>query len=218
MEPPPLWKTIIVLDLDLYAKAYKLVNSRNDLRNRYVLCLGELHIIFAEIRAIGTFINSSGIDDAWMAAEWFDSESLLRQVRECSNMKRALAAHEATLVAVNILILQEAMRWFKDNNWCNEEMINAISKARDVIKNNDWHSGNFKESWDQFKRYLIDIKLQEKIDEFVTLNKSNRLLQFLVKYSQMVIRLFTSNSFQKLGIALRCSGRYDGGFCQHGSY
>ena len=191
LEPPPLWKTIIVLDLDLYAKAYKLVNSRNDLRNRYVLCLGELHIVFTEIRAIGTFINSSGIDDAWMAAEWFDSESLLRQVRECSNMKRALAAHEATLVAVNILILQEAMRWFTDNNWCNEEMINAISKARDVIKNNDWFSGNFKESWDQFKRYLIDIELQEKIDEFVTLNKSNRLLQFLVKYSQMVIRLFT---------------------------
>ena len=191
LEPPPLWKTIIVLDLDLYARAYKLVNSRSDLRDRYVLCLGELHIVFAEIRAIGTFINSSGIDDAWMAAEWFNSESLLRQVRECSNMKRALAAHEATLIAVNILILQEAMRWFKDCNWYSEELIKAIATARDAIKNNDWYSGSFKESWDQLKRYLIDIKLEEKIDEFVRLNKSNRLLQFLVKYSQMVTRLFT---------------------------
>ena len=38
---------------------------------------------------------------------------------------------------------------------------------------------------------MIDIKLDEKIREFVQHNKNNRLLQFLVKYSQMVTRLFT---------------------------
>ena len=74
LQDPPQWKTIIVLDLDLYAKAYKLVHSRRDLRDRYV------HTVFAAIRAIGTFINCSFIDDAWMAAEWFDSECLLRQI------------------------------------------------------------------------------------------------------------------------------------------
>ena len=115
----------------------------------------------------------------------------MRQVRECSNMKRALAAHEATLIAVNILILQEAMRWFKDCNWYSEDLIKAIATARDAIKNNDWYSGRFKESWEQLKKYMIDIKLDEKISEFVRLNKNNRLLQFLVKYSQMVTRLFT---------------------------
>ena len=191
LDPPPLWKTIIALDLDLYAKAYKLVNGRSDLRDRYILCLGDLHIVFAELRAIGTFIDSSGIDDAWMAAGWFDSECLLRQVKECSNMKRALAAHEATLIATNIMILQEAVIWFKENNWYNEELIQAIEKARDAIKNKDLHSGRFKESWEQLKKYMKDIQLDEKIAEFVNLNKSNRLLQYLVKYAQMVTRLFT---------------------------
>ena len=79
----------IVLDLDLYAKAYTLVHSRRDLRDRYVLCLGALHTVFAAIRAIGTSINCSGIDDAWMAAEWFDSECLLRQVKKCKKYEES---------------------------------------------------------------------------------------------------------------------------------
>ena len=105
LDPSPLWKTIIVLDLGLYAKAYKLVRSRYDLRKRYVLCLGELYTVFASLCAIGTFINCSGLDDAWMNAGWFDSESLLRQVKDCSNMKRAMATDEATLSAVHVMIL-----------------------------------------------------------------------------------------------------------------
>ena len=192
LEPPtPTWKTIIVLDLDLYAKAYKLVNSRNDLRNQYVLCLGELHIVFAQIRAIGTFIDSSGIDDAWMAAEWFDSESLLRQVKECSNMKRALAAHEATLLAVNTIILQGALSWFQDIKWFDEELLSSLKTARDVIARKNMSSGSFRDSWNRFQTHMVDLNLEEKINEFVTSNKENRMLQFLAKYSQMVTRLFT---------------------------
>ena len=139
------------MDLDLYAKAYKLINCRSYLRDRYVLCLGELHIVFAEIRAIGTFINCSGLDDAWMAADWFDSECLLRQVKECSNMKRALAAHDETLIAINILVSQQALRWFKDCNWYNEELIQVITRGRDARNNEDLYSGKFKESWNQLE-------------------------------------------------------------------
>ena len=191
LKPPPSWKTIIVLDLDLYAKAYKLVNSRDDLRNRYVLCLGELQIVFAEIRAIGTFIDSSGIDDAWMAAEWFDSESLLRQVKECSNMKRALAAHEATLTAVNTMILQGALCWYKEIKWFDEELLNSLRIARDVVSGKNMNTAMFRDSWNQFQQHMSELNLEEKINEFVTSNKKNRMLQFLVRYSQMVTRLFT---------------------------
>ena len=118
-------------------------------------------------------------------------ESLLRQVKECSNMKGALVAHEATLIVVNILILQGALCRFKEYDWCNENLIKAIMIARNAIKNRDMYSGRFKEAWTRLKNYMIDIKLDEKIREFVQHNKNNRLLQFLVKYSQMVTRLFT---------------------------
>ena len=40
-------KSVINLDLDLYEKCYLLVHSRIDMRDKYMLCLGELHAVFA---------------------------------------------------------------------------------------------------------------------------------------------------------------------------
>ena len=62
------------------------------------------------------FINCFGSDDAWINTRWFDSESLLQQVKDWSNMKRTIATHAATLIAVNVLILLEIWRWYDDWN------------------------------------------------------------------------------------------------------
>ena len=52
------------------------VNDRADLRSMFVLCLGELHIVFAYLRAIGTFVQSSGIDLAWIKSKWFGENTV----------------------------------------------------------------------------------------------------------------------------------------------
>ena len=44
-----------------------------------------------------------------MSAEWFDSPCLLREIIECSNMKRALAALEPTLIAISIMLFKEIL-------------------------------------------------------------------------------------------------------------
>ena len=72
--------TIVSLDLNLYEKVYKLINSRDDLRGKFIPRLGELHAVFAHVRAIGHFIAHSGLEDAWIEAEWFDSDAVVRQV------------------------------------------------------------------------------------------------------------------------------------------
>ena len=59
-------KTIIALDLDLYERVLQLRNSRDDLRDHFILRLGELHIVFAHCRAIGRFLENTGVDDAWI--------------------------------------------------------------------------------------------------------------------------------------------------------
>ena len=69
VDPTPAWKTIIVLNLDLYSRPNELVNSWSDLRNKYVACLEELHVVFGSLRAIGTFIDCSVVDHAWMNAK-----------------------------------------------------------------------------------------------------------------------------------------------------
>ena len=91
-------KTIITFDLDLYERALKLRNSSPKLMGNFILRLGELHIVFAQCRAIGRYLENTGIDDAWLKSESI-GPCTIRQVISCSHMKRALIIHEATLLA-----------------------------------------------------------------------------------------------------------------------
>ena len=103
-------KAIISLDLDLYEKIYLLVNLNSEIRDKFILCLGELHAVFAHIRAIGNLITSSGIEGAWKRAGWFDGLPVIREILECKNMRRALEAHEATLVMFSCIVLKTVVK------------------------------------------------------------------------------------------------------------
>ena len=72
-------KTIISLDLDLYKKAYLMIRSRTDLAEKFIVRLGEFHVEFAVIRAIGKYVENSGIEKAWIDSGWFGS-CIMRQV------------------------------------------------------------------------------------------------------------------------------------------
>ena len=41
---------------------------------------------------------------------------LLWQVKDCYNIEKAIGTHEAILIAVNVLVLQEALQWYDDWN------------------------------------------------------------------------------------------------------
>ena len=97
-------KTVISLDLDLYDRASHLVRSQPDLHDRYVLRLGELHIVFAYVRAIGSFIESSGLPRLWEKSHWF-GPLICTQVLSCTHMKRALIAHENTLLCFYVMVI-----------------------------------------------------------------------------------------------------------------
>ena len=66
--------------------------------------------MFAHIRAIGNLITSSGIEEAWKGAGWFDGLSVIRQILECKHMRRALEAHEATLVTFLCIGLKTVLK------------------------------------------------------------------------------------------------------------
>ena len=58
-------KTIVSTDRHLYAKCIKLQDNES-IRSHFVLRLGELHILFAKLKAIGKNINFSGLDEAFI--------------------------------------------------------------------------------------------------------------------------------------------------------
>ena len=126
-------KVVLFLDLDLYEQAYMLVNSNSDLRKRFILCLGELHIrVFAHIRGIGTYVSNSGLDTAWMHANWFDSPCLLRQVMECLNMKRAISTLKSTVVTIEFMLLKEVI--VDNDDAFDDELANLLHAARSSLE------------------------------------------------------------------------------------
>ena len=73
--------------------------------------LGELHTVMAALRALGTSIENSGIDDAWIESDVYGS-STVRQILQCSHYKRSLQAHIHTYMAMYEIVLE---KFFNDN-------------------------------------------------------------------------------------------------------
>ena len=64
--------------------------------------MGELHTTMAALRAVGSFIEESGVDDAWIESGLY-GPATVRQMLECKHYKRTLSAHMMTLQALGSL-------------------------------------------------------------------------------------------------------------------
>ena len=189
-------KTIISLDLDLYEKVYLLVNSRDDLRDRYILRLGELHIVFAMIRAIGTYIEGSGIDQSWVKSGWF-GENTVKQVLTCSHIKRALDAHESTVIALYVLYLRSFFMENTDLLIDFENNLSIITKLR---------SENIEEvrmTFSVLQEFLNEPQIKDKLQCFDQKRQNNAEFKFLMTYMEMVKGFLTSFMLREVEIG-RC--------------
>ena len=61
-------KTVITLDMDLYSRALKLQTLKPDMHKNGILRIGKFHTVLCTLRALGSTIESSGMDEAWVEA------------------------------------------------------------------------------------------------------------------------------------------------------
>lgn len=94
-------KTVISLDMGLYQPAKKLQMARDDL-NHIILSPGELHVVMAHLRTIGSFIENSCIDLCWSEADVY-GPTMVKQILDGNHVKRGEQAHTLTLQAFFIL-------------------------------------------------------------------------------------------------------------------
>ena len=71
-----------------------------------ILRPGELHIVMAQIRTIGAFIENSGLDMSWVESDLY-GPSTVKQILGGNHVKRGEAAHMVTLLAL-FSLYQEA--------------------------------------------------------------------------------------------------------------
>ena len=95
--------TVITLDLQLYEKAQKLMSKVN-MTGKFVLRIGELHTVFSALKAIGRYIECSGIDQLWVEAGMY-SPTTVRQIFEGKHLYRAMEAHMVTLITLYSLLI-----------------------------------------------------------------------------------------------------------------
>ena len=173
-------------------------HSREDLCNRHVIRLGELHIVFAIFRAIETYIEGSGIDQSWVKPGWF-SKNTMQQVFSCSCMKRALPAHENMLVAIYILYLNDLITE-SNESLSNQENMKAIIKALGSSGFED-----IKVAIAILKNTLCDKNVVEKLERFESRKNNNHFSVFneVQKHGNNIIRIYKCFPIKKLLSASR---------------
>ena len=92
----PNRKVVITLDMALYERAKKLEMLLQDCKEKWVLRIGEFHTVLCALRAIGSTVEGSGIDDAWVTADIYGPVTT-RKILEGKHMRRSVDAHIMTL-------------------------------------------------------------------------------------------------------------------------
>ena len=159
------------------------------MRNKYILCLGELHAVFAHIRAIGNLINSSGIEDAWLEAVWNDNECVIRQILDCKHMKRAIEAHEATYIAINVILLRSIVKKYPQEFAeisSNLFTFTEISR-KDILDN----TSNLEDDINSLITELSKIEFSQKWSQFDASKQSNFVYRFMMVYIKMAKMVLT---------------------------
>ena len=99
-------KTVITLDMGLYKPAKQLEYALECCQGKWILRPGKLHTVMAQLRTIGSYIESSGLDDVWTESDIY-RPATVKQILEGKNMKRGIEAHVTTLQVLFSLYAEE---------------------------------------------------------------------------------------------------------------
>ena len=90
MSVTPDRKTVVSMDLQLYAKCIQL-QANDTISSNYIFRLGELHILFAMLKVIGKNMNCSGLDEALIEANIY-GPTTMEQIK-AENIIKGVSKH-----------------------------------------------------------------------------------------------------------------------------
>ena len=112
----PRRKTIIILDLQLHAKALQL-EGRNEIANNFVFRPGELHIVCNFQHAIGKYIENSGLDQSFIDCDIYGPVTV-NQILKGKLMKKGMEAYMVLYLALNKICLKDFSKTFSLKSFC----------------------------------------------------------------------------------------------------
>ena len=187
-------KTIISLDMQLYIKCIKRKAEDNVNRN-FVFRVGELHTVFASLKATGKYIDESGIDQSLIEADIY-GPTTIQQIKEGKHMKRGIDAYTTVYLALYKLYLAKLFEQYPEefelsvkdaiSSQCN------LLQSRSEIENHSLKDGHM-----DLIDTLGNIEFQEKQEEFDnSLTKQAKFLRNFMKMFESLL-LFVRATRQK---------------------
>jgi len=176
--------TVVSCDLALYEKVVQLLDANPDLKGKIFPRLGELHVVMAALRGLGTSIENSGIDDAWTESDVYGSATT-RQILKCTHYKRCLQAHIYSYVALYEMAVE---LFFQDNPHLKEICLLATEKVQTACGEQDktlkvelvQHASNC------LLQVIIDENLLQKFDEWEISRSKNAMFKAMMNYLHRV--------------------------------
>ena len=205
-------KTIVTLDLQLYAKCMQL-REKNDILESFIFRLGELHVVFAMLKVLGEYILDSGIDRLFVEAGIY-GPTTLGQIIEGKHMKRGIEAYFTMYLALSSIHLKEALQnsgieWLKIKSRIKETISNFLNIEEDSLQERiSIHN--------QLLEELHSSRIQERLIEFN--NSLHNQSLFLRNFMKMfeVLLLFVRASRQGLWrLHLACLNKFADYFFAH---
>ena len=164
------------MNLSLFENAVKLAFGDPALKEKFNLKLGELHILMAHLRGIGTYINSLGTDSIGIEPD-VDGPATTLSISACTNHKRAFQAHTDIICAFYLLLIKELYREFPKVEQEFRNIINELASDNDKME--------------PLKKFHLH--LSEKLQSFIDGRLGNDIVKFLinsVKWLKEVKKLF----------------------------
>ena len=176
-------KTVISLDMGLYMPAKKLHMARHDLNN-IILRRGELHIVMAQLKTIGAYIENSGIDMAWIEADLY-GPSTVSQILEGNHVKRSEAAHFVTLQSLFTLYLEAFLSQHAGH--CKERLTQLTRQLEDACSRGE--KRKIQEKHKEMVEAVESMEIMERMAEFDRQHINNPMFKVFHQYMCMVLEM-----------------------------
>lgn len=176
-------KTIISLDMGLYMPAKKLQMARDDLSN-IILRPGELHIVMAQLKTIGAYIENSGIDMAWVESDLY-SPSTVKQILEGNHVKRAEVAHLVTLQSLFSLHQEAFLN--QEASQCKEHLTRLAKHLEEACSSGE------KRRITEMHKEMVDavesMDIMKRMAEFDGRHTNNPMFKVFRQYMCMILEM-----------------------------
>jgi hypothetical protein len=171
-------QTVVTLDMGLYQPAQRLVMSQNDLSN-VVLRPGELHVVMAMFRTIGSYIANSGLDSCWIEADMYGSTTC-KNILDGGHVRRSVEAHTVTLLALFKLYLKSLF----DGDCGEDETIRECSVA---VNNACKGNLDLNESHNEMFHQLKSMDLLQLMKNHDNRSRNSPMFSAMRQYMEMVL-------------------------------